>query len=443
MARRIHGVHRRGFELMEIIDTLRSVEDVSVRLALRDPGGLGQERVLSALVVDALPEMPSYTWSVYQYDSLTFLNAKVSGKELQNWFNEAEESVGDLQGHKFKIPKLERSIWKDWFPSRTDSSYFSVCKWPHSVFRLSLANYEKDDWPSMLIGNDCPFFPDYDSAVLSLLFEQPYKYGSPPLFSPLHGIVCVRFAYAEAWIESIHFRPTSLSISVVGDNVEGTQLQIFFPPSVRIYKQLSQCGELVFPLQHGMPDDLWIVLSRGMSLLDYRFFKQNDYQRNQHDNIYVEYPEPDFQSKVEGLISRGEGFQIEFKRDIPERHERLLKHVAAFANGDGGTILLGVDDDGTVVGFGGDIDRTSAAITNMVRNNLVPEPEYSIDTCLIDKRTILIINVKKGNIPPYGLDRDRPVFYVRRGATTFLARQEEIRALGQASTSPIEALPCY
>jgi hypothetical protein len=41
--------------------------------------------------------------------------------------------------------------------------------------------------------------------------------------------------------------------------------------------------------------------------------------------------------------------------------------------------------------------------------------------------------VERGNSPPYGINPEKPEFYVRRGATTFPAKQEEIVALAQSS----------
>ena len=39
----------------------------------------------------------------------------------------------------------------------------------------------------------------------------------------------------------------------------------------------------------------------------------------------------------------GEGKNIEFKREIPKRHEKLLKDVIAFSNSTGGKIFIGID----------------------------------------------------------------------------------------------------
>lgn len=52
---------------------------------------------------------------------------------------------------------------------------------------------------------------------------------------------------------------------------------------------------------------------------------------------------------VEELLSGGGSETVEFKRSLGELRG-FLETVVAFANRNGGTILIGVDDDGTVVG---------------------------------------------------------------------------------------------
>lgn len=50
------------------------------------------------------------------------------------------------------------------------------------------------------------------------------------------------------------------------------------------------------------------------------------------------------------LIKNGENSGVEFKRDTIE-NRALAKELVAFANLQGGRVLLGVDDDGSVVGI--------------------------------------------------------------------------------------------
>ena len=71
------------------------------------------------------------------------------------------------------------------------------------------------------------------------------------------------------------------------------------------------------------------------------------------DELTVE--KPAYRKKVTrrdvmALISDGEGLRIEFKRHFSSP-EKIAKEMIAFANTKGGTILFGVDDDGSVFGL--------------------------------------------------------------------------------------------
>ena len=50
------------------------------------------------------------------------------------------------------------------------------------------------------------------------------------------------------------------------------------------------------------------------------------------------------------LIDEGESSKLEFKRKTTSP-QKLAKEFTAFANTKGGYLLLGVDDDGTIVGI--------------------------------------------------------------------------------------------
>ena len=52
-------------------------------------------------------------------------------------------------------------------------------------------------------------------------------------------------------------------------------------------------------------------------------------------------------------LHNGESSGIEFKRDTVDSRA-LAKELVAFANFDGGRVLLGIDDDGTVAGISRD-----------------------------------------------------------------------------------------
>lgn len=84
-------------------------------------------------------------------------------------------------------------------------------------------------------------------------------------------------------------------------------------------------------------------------------------------------------AEIQSLIEQGENGGVEFKRsDV--RPESLAKEIVAFSNTNGGTLLIGVDDNGTVTGIGSrkDIEEWAA---NVVRNNVVPATRPEIFLC--------------------------------------------------------------
>ena len=97
-----------------------------------------------------------------------------------------------------------------------------------------------------------------------------------------------------------------------------------------------------------------------------------------------------------------------------------MKTVAAFANGDGGTLLFGVDDESVVVGLAAPdrrqaLDRVAQLIGDWVRPAVDVEPEFAD----VDGKQVLAVRVSRGDEAPYGVSTTerRIDYYVRRSAT--------------------------
>ena len=54
--------------------------------------------------------------------------------------------------------------------------------------------------------------------------------------------------------------------------------------------------------------------------------------------------------RVEYILQKGEGLTIEFKRAASALPNNLFETVCAFLNRNGGTILLGITDEGEICG---------------------------------------------------------------------------------------------
>ena len=70
----------------------------------------------------------------------------------------------------------------------------------------------------------------------------------------------------------------------------------------------------------------------------------------------------------------GEDKNIEFKREIPQRHEKFLKDVIAFSNSSGGKVIVGSEDTTNKVYGIGDMNpfKLSDDISNMIYDACTP-----------------------------------------------------------------------
>jgi len=84
------------------------------------------------------------------------------------------------------------------------------------------------------------------------------------------------------------------------------------------------------------------------------------------------------------LINQGEGLRMEFKDAKDSVPSSFYETVVSFSNTDGGTILLGVDDDGIVKGINPDaeVDLTKNIITALNSRDCIDPPVYVQPFCI-------------------------------------------------------------
>jgi len=334
------------------------------------------------------------------------------------------------------------------FRSRNSNIYTVL--WPYTRFEVTItsANYYSQQDQAFLISEGCPFFPNFQMALFALLYGHATEWDQAQNRSQ-QGKILIRQASTDAWIEHVHFSPSSLSVQVEGSQFLNIFLQVQAPPYPPFERTIESSGSVDCPLPDGIPEQVWIVLLREHTWLDYLTLDQRwSPFTAKHTNMSIE-PQnmsiepPDMATQIQALIAGGEGQTVEFKQVIPEDKEQMLKTMAAFANDQGGVVILGVKDNtGELTGLQGDVGRKQDDIRNMIRTTVVPEIGVRFEPCEIEHRTILAIYVDKGQSPPYGLNPTKPAYYVRRGATTFPARQEEARALARSDLigSPFPSL---
>ena len=118
---------------------------------------------------------------------------------------------------------------------------------------------------------------------------------------------------------------------------------------------------------------------------------------------------------------------IEFKASYTDN---IYKEIIAFANTEGGTLYIGVDNNGVACGIN-DIDDVYTRITNGVRDAIVPDITMFIRYEL-QKNDVIKISVSEGSNKPYYIKAKglKPSgVYIRQGASCAPASTEQIRLM--------------
>ena len=147
-------------------------------------------------------------------------------------------------------------------------------------------------------------------------------------------------------------------------------------------------------------------------------------------------------SELLELIANRENSGVEFKSD-DLRPEQLAKEIVALANLQGGRILLGVEDDGTITGIRRDnLEHwvMDTVFGRKVHPMILPfYEEIQID----EQRRVAVISLTQGTTKPYVVrHNDREEIYVRVGSTSGLAtREQQARLFALGGMLHAELLP--
>ena len=143
---------------------------------------------------------------------------------------------------------------------------------------------------------------------------------------------------------------------------------------------------------------------------------------------------------LEEMIAEGESEELEFKSSLRWDYKQgvinkkledvIIKTVAAFANSDGGTLLIGVDDDGQVLGLendysslNGDKDRFELHLRNLLNRSISESfvaSKLTVNFPILYDNEICQIDIKATDSPIIMDVKDKSgqsaeYFYVRSG----------------------------
>ena len=142
-------------------------------------------------------------------------------------------------------------------------------------------------------------------------------------------------------------------------------------------------------------------------------------------------------TELRQIVANGEGPTVEFKREF---NTAIDKELVAFANSNGGLVLIGVSDDAVIVGISEDLRRLEERIMGVCRANCRPSLTPEVEVVTIDGENVVVVKIQESD----QITTARDICYVRAGSTTRRALPEELQRLAlKTAPTAFERTPVH
>ncbi len=137
---------------------------------------------------------------------------------------------------------------------------------------------------------------------------------------------------------------------------------------------------------------------------------------------------------IQDLIANGESETVEFKSTLcknlktkqqdKEIEKSCLKTIVAFLNTDGGTLIIGIEDSGDLIGTQQDVfateDKMSQRLSNLIQAQIGLEhmPNIDFDFIPYENKKLLVVECRPSDSPVHLTHSGKEEFFIRVGTTT-------------------------
>ncbi len=169
------------------------------------------------------------------------------------------------------------------------------------------------------------------------------------------------------------------------------------------------------------------------------------YKKIMEKNQTLKRQEQQLERNIEFIISNGESEQVEFKSSLrydyvndkinKDLEKVILKTIAGFLNAKGGTLIIGVDDSGTILGLDKDYvslrkkdkDGFELHLVQLISSRIGTEfcSMIHISFYKIKDKDICSLDAQSSSVPAYVNTGGKTLFYLRTGNSTKQLTVEE------------------
>lgn len=383
-------------------------------------------RLLSLSIISCQPEneIMRFSQEVYDYGEFVFIKTYWSGKQVVDLIDHLQkgQSFG-IEGYtpivcyvkaqeiEFDVHRVYSGKWLS-LPKR---------KYPFDLYtsNIDIDNSTQLDAFQQLNSNGMPYFPTLQDAEAYFLFDT-FLEGMNQSRKQVQIIIDDN----RAKFKRIIITNLGLKISLEGNKLSCCELKLFGKhPGFTDIRSVSGSDEIEIPLET-LPTELSILLSIGNKTIDKRYVSDTPSYYAPTEGITIERDE---QTSLEGILMlRGENQYIDFKQEYTDK---ILSTICAFANSEGGSVYVGITDEGEIIGIKEKWDRLrlrvenamSARMRGHVKVNYLP---YTMSTD--EDKTVLEIRVEEANDKPIAIrDGEKEKYYLRRDGTNRIIRRDD------------------
>lgn len=382
----------------------------------------------------------------------------LSAKETRRLKEALKHHLMDLKKQGYHVVFLIDEADSVFLRARLDYSVFD--------FMRSLSDVSQYYSVSYIIASRRPL-REISKALVASKFHNTFEVHKLGLFSHEEALELIRTPSQKAGV-AFTTQEENLLLGLAGNHPFALQVACYYLFEQKltghsidaralanaVYSQLAPCMEdwwedsssgeqyLLHTIVAGsfssteFPPDLHRLLERGLVIrddVDLRCFSQlftrfvrekaqiADEAREVGESMHLS-------SQIKEWLKQGEGQTVEFKRDLPGNMTKIAKTMAAFASGEGGVVIVGVEDDGTVCGIpvysALDRDRFRQRVYGVATKAVKPPIGVEIDFLELRGKVLAVIQVPPGTEPLYYVE-NKP--FIRYGSITQSPEPDEVK----------------
>lgn len=230
------------------------------------------------------------------------------------------------------------------------------------------------------------------------------------------------------------FLTAETNISIIGNR----NPKEYFPTIIEKHGEKALVNQLI-PIDR----DLWEI-DKYEQFLDKRRAIIAD-EINKYLDRFITEEKEEKEITLQDYLKIGESSSVEYKSSVrwdmdqnrinKELEKIIIKTIDGFLNFEGGTLLIGIDDSGEIIGIDRDIstlkkknnDGFQQLLMSLISEYLGAEYSQYIDIIfeMSENKNVCIVNIDKVPQPVFVRERDTKLFYIRSGNTTKLLNSEE------------------